>query len=242
MRLLVVAREDRVDRLGIGVEILLQPVHVEPGAREQLGDARLGDARIDRNHRLMRGFELVLVLRRQRHPRRDLGDRPEDRPVLQHQTNLAVVLHHLAELRRELAAIRAIVVEPLDDRDVTLGIADHRNLRIAQHLLLGQDLVVLGARAARRQQRDAGTDQAERTAAAGAGVDQGRVGQLVHGWLSQGLLALLRSGQIDVTQQHIDRHDDNHSRKHDIQRATPFRQVPGATGAQQAARDAAGDE
>ena len=47
---------------------------------------------------------------------------------------LAVVMHHLSELRRKLAAIGAAVIEILDDRDIAVHVARRRNLLIAQHL------------------------------------------------------------------------------------------------------------
>src|SRR5882724_3816486 len=40
---------------------------------------------------------------------------------------------HLLQLRLEPAAIGALVVEPFDDRDVTIGVAGDRDVRIAQH-------------------------------------------------------------------------------------------------------------
>ena len=58
--------------------------------------------------RVMRLAVLVLEFARQRHPRRDHRNGAEDRPILQYQTDLAVVLHHLPQLGLELAAIGAL--------------------------------------------------------------------------------------------------------------------------------------
>ncbi len=59
-RLLVVARKQSVDRLGVGVEILLRGGRMSRPAPESSScDPRLGDAWSDRDHRLMGGFELV---------------------------------------------------------------------------------------------------------------------------------------------------------------------------------------
>ena len=76
---------------------------------------------------------------------RSIETGPEDRPVLQHQADLAVVLHHLAQLRLELAAIGAIVVEPFDDGDVAIGIAGHGNVGVAQHQRFRQHLFFMSS-------------------------------------------------------------------------------------------------
>ena len=52
--LLVVAREDGVDRLGVGGEIAVEAIHVDAGAGQQFADARLGQPRTDADHRVMR--------------------------------------------------------------------------------------------------------------------------------------------------------------------------------------------
>ena len=52
--LIVVARQNGVDRLGVGVEIALEAIHVDAGAGEQFADPRLGQFRADADHRLMR--------------------------------------------------------------------------------------------------------------------------------------------------------------------------------------------
>ena len=89
---------------------------------------------------------------RQRHARCDLRDLAEDRPILQHQADLAVVLHDLTKLGLELAAIGAIVVEPLDDGDVAIGIADHRKFGVAQYQGFSQHRIFLRVHGARSEQ------------------------------------------------------------------------------------------
>ena len=120
----------------------------------------------------MRFQEFVLVFARQRHPRRDDRDRTEDRPVLQHQPDLAVALHHLPQLGRDLAAIRTLIVEIFDDGNVAIGVSGHRDIRVAQHQGFGQHIVavVLPPRRRRRspdaEHERARTEQTERLAAA----------------------------------------------------------------------------
>jgi hypothetical protein len=87
-----------------------------------------------------------------------------DRPVLQHQPHLAVVLHHLPELRLEPAAVRALIVEPFDDRDVAIRIAGNRHVRITQHRGLVRFLGSAGA--SRRREGGCTGEQAQHPAPA----------------------------------------------------------------------------
>ena len=81
--------------LALPVRSRLETIHVDAGGGQQLVETRLGQLGRDADHRLMRLDELVLILGGERHPRGDLRDLAQDRPVLQHQADLAVVLHHL---------------------------------------------------------------------------------------------------------------------------------------------------
>src|SRR4051812_23331715 len=147
--LFVIALEDGIDVLGVFREVALQPIHIDAGGREQLVDARLGQARADAHHGVMGLVVLVLEFGRQRDPRRRDRDRPEDWPILHHQPDLAVVLDDLAQLRLELAAIGTIVVRPFDDADVAVGITGHRRVGIAQHPGFGQHLILVSGGARR---------------------------------------------------------------------------------------------
>ena len=40
--LIVVAGEDGVDRLGIGLEVAVEPIHIDAGAGQQFAEPRLG--------------------------------------------------------------------------------------------------------------------------------------------------------------------------------------------------------
>src|SRR5262249_54279985 len=79
--------------------------------------------RIDADHRIMGLVVFVLILGRQRHASRNQRDGSEDRPVLSKPADLAVVLHDLREFRLDLAAIGALIIKPLDDRDIAIGIS-----------------------------------------------------------------------------------------------------------------------
>jgi hypothetical protein len=69
------------------------------------------------------------------------------------ETDAAVLLHRGVQLGRQLLAIRALEVEKFDDRDVAVGIASDRDIRIAQHRGLVQHLLVaIGGH--RRDRRD----------------------------------------------------------------------------------------
>ena len=46
LRLIAVAGEDGVDRLGIGVEVAVEPIDIDAGAGQQFADPRLGQLRI----------------------------------------------------------------------------------------------------------------------------------------------------------------------------------------------------
>src|SRR6202020_1176 len=71
--------------------------------------------------------DFVLVFARLRHPRRRYRHRSQDRPVFPDQPDLAVLMDHLAQFRFDLAAIRALIVEIFDDRDVAIDVSRHRD-------------------------------------------------------------------------------------------------------------------
>ena len=138
-------------------------------------DARLGQFRVDAEQRIMRLDVFVLEIAGQRDPRRNHRDGSEDRPILQDQTDLAVILHHLPQLGLELAAIRALIVEPFDDRDVAFQISGDGRIGIAQHKGFGQHLFIVAFREGRTRHRSAsgeertGAEQPECAAAVQAG-------------------------------------------------------------------------
>jgi len=78
---------------------------------------------------------LALPSRSERSASRELRAGPEDRKLLVDQTKIRIGLSELDHGRRDPAAVRAVVVEELDDRDVTRGIAADRRRRVVQDLL-----------------------------------------------------------------------------------------------------------
>ena len=69
-------------------------------------------------------------------------DVAEDRPVLEDQPNVSIVLDDLLQHRVYLFAIRAPVVEILDDGDVAFGVAFDRYAWIAQNALATQRVFI----------------------------------------------------------------------------------------------------
>jgi hypothetical protein len=124
----------------------------------------------------MRGEILVLIFGGHRHPRGEFGNLAEDRPFLQHQPNLAVLLHHLLNLGCDLAAIRAIVVGPFHDIDVAVRVAHRGNIRVAQHQRFGQHVFALRQHRARAaEQGRTGAEQADGFTPGEVAADCGRV-------------------------------------------------------------------
>ena len=62
----------------------------------------------------------VLIFCRQRYFRGGGRNRAEDRPILQDKPDIAVFLDQLREFGRHFFAIRALIVEIFDDRQIAL--------------------------------------------------------------------------------------------------------------------------
>ncbi len=125
--------------------------------------------------------ELALEFGRQGQPRRIDRRRAEDRPVLEHQPHLAVAFDRLLQLGLELAAIRALIIEPFDNRDIAVGVAGDWNIRVAQNGGFVEHVAVIGWLADGRHRRDvqpqrerACAQQAERASPRAHGVHHRR--------------------------------------------------------------------
>src|SRR5437764_14417579 len=186
--LIVVAGEDGIDGLGVAGKIALDAIDIDAGTGEQLVDARLRQFRVNADQRVMRLVVFVLEFARQRHPRRDHRNRPEDRPILQHQADLAVVVHHLPQLGFELAAIGALIVGPFDDGDVALEISSDGNVWVAQHQGFGQHFFIVGCRERRTRQGGGNghhptrAEQAKRFTPGAFLIEPGWIDQFGHFW------------------------------------------------------------
>ena len=77
---------------------------------------------------------LALLSRRERRAGRELEAGPKDRELLVDQPKIAIALFELDHGRRDLAAVRAVVVEELDKGDVPSRVAPDRCSRIVQDL------------------------------------------------------------------------------------------------------------
>ena len=60
------------------------------------------------------------------HPRRLDRIRAEHREILEHHAQVGLGLHQVGEIAERPFAIAAIIIEKFDQRDLAVGIADHR--------------------------------------------------------------------------------------------------------------------
>ncbi len=87
----------------------------------------------------MRFGVFVLIFCRQRYFRRGGRNRAEDRPILQDKPDMAVFLDQLREFGRHFFAVRALIVEIFDDRQIALGISQGRDFGIAQYAVSAEE-------------------------------------------------------------------------------------------------------
>ncbi len=106
--------------------------HVEARAARGLERQRLVHVLRARHQREMKGGELRLPRRGDRHARDGLRIGALDRPFLEHDAQILVALDKRAHGLARLAAEGAVVVVELDHRDVAFGIAGDEGIAVLE--------------------------------------------------------------------------------------------------------------